>query len=258
MSLQNSQVSEGPLSGAGESPRPFLFGGMKMITLYTGTPGSGKSLHSAQVIRDNLIWAHRNVIANFPVDMRYVWYTNRQLKQMEKDSKYEPKKRKTSRFYYIDDLYLTPDFLYAYAKKFHEPRKESQTLVVIDECQADWLFGNRSWQNKMRPAWCRLFQVHRHLGFDFILMAQSDKLIDKAIRCEIEYEVKHRKISNFGMKGKLIGLLIGGCAFVAVKVWYGIGQKVDSHFFRYRKMYSKFYDSYRDFSKLGGAKNAGS
>ena len=229
-----------------------------MISLYTGTPGSGKSLHAAQVIRDNLLWAHRNVIANFPVNMDYVWYSQRQVKRMASDRSYHPQKRKASRFYYVDDLYLTPDFLLQFAKKFHVPRKESQTLVVIDECQADWLFGNRAWQNKSRSAWCRLFQVHRHLGFDFILMAQSDKLIDKAIRCEVEYEVKHRKIKNFGIKGLLMGLFLGGCGFVAVKVWYGISQKVDSHFFRFSRLYANFYDSYRDFSKLGGLKNESS
>lgn len=223
-----------------------------MVYFYDGTPGSGKSLHAAQVIRDNLLWAHHNVIANFPVNMNYVWYTPRQVKKMKQDSAYKPKKRKASHFYFIDDMYLTPEFLVKFAKKFHEPRKEHQTLVVIDECQAEWLFGNRSWQNKNRSAWCRLFQVHRHLGFDFILMAQSDKLIDKAIRCEIEYEVKHRKITNFGVKGKLMALFLGGAGFVAVTVWYGIREKVGSHFFRFRKMYSEFYDSYRDFSIRGG------
>ncbi|XZL38492.1 hypothetical protein ACSXA6_14845 (plasmid) [Clostridium perfringens] len=39
-----------------------------MITLYTGTPGSGKSLHVAKVILERLQIDKKNVIANFEVN----------------------------------------------------------------------------------------------------------------------------------------------------------------------------------------------
>jgi zona occludens toxin (predicted ATPase) len=177
---------------------------------------------------------------------------------MKKEPDYKPVKRKTSNFYYVNDQYLTPTFLLNFAKKFHKPRKEGQTLVVIDECQATWLFGCRNWNNKTREDWCRFFQIHRHYGFDFILMCPSERLIDKAILCEVEYLVVHRKLENFGLKGKLLSLIMGGHMFVAVTIWWSIRTKVSSTFFRYKKLYGDLYDSYRDFgverSKLAGGK----
>lgn len=218
-----------------------------MIELYSGTPGSGKSLHTARVIYDRLVWACKPVIANFPINRSMVYWSKGQLKKMGKKPDYKPKKRKAGHFFYVSDDHLTPEFLVAYAHKFHKPRKEHQTLLVIDECSSDLLFSNRSWQNKNRMKWIRFFQQHRKLGFDIILVAQSDKLIDKQIKAFIEYEVKHRKASNFGTVGKILGLLGGGSMFVAVKVWYGIREKTGSEFFRFRKFYDKFYDSYFEF-----------
>ena len=39
-----------------------------MIWLYSGTPGSGKSLNSARAIYYNLVKYKRDVIANFPIN----------------------------------------------------------------------------------------------------------------------------------------------------------------------------------------------
>ena len=218
-----------------------------MIRLFSGTPGSGKSLHTAPIIYDRLVWACKPVIANFPVNRNMVFYSKRQLKKMGKRPDYRPKKRQSGIYYYVSDDNLTPDFLINYAHKFHEPRKEHQTLLVIDECSSDMLFSNRSWQNKDRQKWIRFFQQHRKLGFDIILVSQSDKLIDKQIRCFIEYEVKHRKASNFGTVGKILGLFSGGSLFVAVTMWYTIREKTGSEFFRFHNFYDKFYDSYFEF-----------
>lgn len=38
-----------------------------MIYLYSGTPGSGKSLHTARVIRNTLMF-NKPVIANIPIN----------------------------------------------------------------------------------------------------------------------------------------------------------------------------------------------
>lgn len=51
----------------------------------------------------------------------------------------------------------------------------------------------------------------------------------------MEYEWIHRKCSNFGVAGKLLGVLFGGKLFVAVKVWYPMKEKVGSEFFVYKK-----------------------
>lgn len=219
-----------------------------MITCFSGTGGSGKSLDAANLIHQTLTMTSRNVIANYPINRDILVYGWREYKKMQKDPSYKPKKKKNvpGRFYYVDNRYLNPDFLYSFAKKFHHNRAESQTLLVVDEAQNDKLFGNRAWQNGDRQKWCHFFEVHRHYGFDVILIAPSIKLIDKAIQYDIEYEDIHRKLKNFGMRGRLIQLF-SGCQFAAVRVWRTINEKESSRLFRYHEMFSQFYDSFRNF-----------
>ena len=78
-------------------------------------------------------------------------------------------------------------------------------------------------------------------------MAQFDKMLDRQIRALIEYECIHRKVSNFGIWGKIFSLFAGGKLFVCVKVWYPMKEKVGSEFFRAKKKYYQLYDSYADF-----------
>jgi hypothetical protein len=189
-----------------------------------------------------------NVIANFPVNTDILKYGYKAWKKMQKNPNYKPKNtRNFGHFYYIDNSILTPDFLYKFSDRLHKPRQESQTLVVIDEAQNDKLFGNRAWNNAGRQEWCHFFEVHRHYGFDFILIAPSIKLIDKAIQYDIEYEDIHRKLANYGLRGRLVQFFSGGCQFAAIRVWRAINQKESSRLFRYTTMFDRFYDSYRNF-----------
>lgn len=199
-----------------------------MIKLYSGTPGSGKSLHSAKDIID---WARKGkpVLTNFVVDL----------------SAY-PKANHS----YVEDDDLTPDFLAEYSRNFFGGRKltkkdEDTILLVIDECQL--VFNSRDYQRKDRKHWIRFFSTHRHLGYRIILVAQMDKMIDKQIRGLIEYEVIHRKLSNFGKAGKIISFFTGGEMFTAVEMWYPLKLKVGNQFFRAKKRYWSIYDSYASF-----------
>ena len=88
------------------------------------------------------------------------------------------------------------------------------------------------------------FTLHRHLGFDIILIAQFDRMLDRQIRALIEYEYIHRKVSNFGWKGKILSLLALGNLFVTVKVWYPMKEKVGSEFFKCKRKYYSLYDTY--------------
>ena len=99
------------------------------IDLYSGTPGSGKSLHSA---KDIITWFKKGkpVITNFDVDL----------------SKY-PKAIHTI----VDDDELTPDFLADFSHAYFGGRKltkkdEDTILLVIDECQL--IFNSRDYQKK--------------------------------------------------------------------------------------------------------------
>lgn len=203
-----------------------------MIELYTGTPGSGKSLHCARVIYEKLR-RKGNVIANFDINLTVF------------------KRKKIGEFICLDNSEISPDFLYRYSLENHRRNTnnrivEGQTLLVIDECQL--LFNSREWNVKSRMAWCTFFTQHRKYGYNILLITQFDRLIDRQIRSLVEYQVIHRDVSNFKTIGFILGLLFGGKLFISITQWYGIREKISSSFFLLRPKYMRLYDSYKIFN----------
>lgn len=206
-----------------------------MITFYSGTPGSGKSLHVARNIYARLVMAKMPVICSFDINLDYITKND---------------KRKTGNFFYApigdDENCISVEYLTAFARKHHVRGKEGQTLVVIDECQL--LFNPREFSKSDRLKWINFFTQHRHLGFDFILVSQIDMLVDKQIRSLFEFDVKHRKLNSYG-----IGRMLPFPCFVAVTYWYCIRKRVTQDFFIYRRKYSKIYDSFAMWDSLADA-----
>lgn len=213
-----------------------------MIYLYSGTPGSGKSLDVAADIMRKLRRG-QNVICNFPINLDLVRNktSKRLFPKVFKNAEY-----KIGNFIYKDNSELNPQFLVDYAKENHKKGKEGQTLIVIDECAT--LFNPREYQLKDRPLWIKFFQLHRHLGYNVILIAQNDRLIDRQIRSFIEYDCKHRKANNYGNIG-FIFTILHIKLFCAVDYWYGVRERCGIRFFTYRSLYSKLYDSYSAFDR---------
>lgn len=197
-----------------------------MITFYSGTPGSGKSL---DVAREIIFWlkSGKSVIGNM--------YLNESM-----ISKYKGK------YYFVDTYAMNPRDFIAFAKKNLKKNKEGQCLIVIDECHR--IFNSRSFNDKKRPAWLDFFTVHRQFGFDCYLIAQWDRQIDRQIRALFEYEIKHRKGNNMGNIGFFLSLFCG-TFFVRMENWYGSNQRLSSTFFRYHKKWGRLYDSYMAFDE---------
>lgn len=195
-----------------------------MVTTYTGTPGSGKSLHCADKILFYLKHGKR-VICNFPINEKMI----------------KPKYRKN--FLYLPDSELTPHYLFEYAKAFHKEKKEDITIIFIDEAQR--LFPiDRVYER--RKEWEQFFQLHRHYGFSIILVTQNLSYINKGIRIQTEYEVKHRKVGNYGIGGLILSLLHFPL-FVALTYWQGTRERLYSDFYLYKKKYGKLYDTFGNF-----------
>ena len=193
-----------------------------MIYLYSGTPGSGKSYHAVLKIYNRLrMKKNNNVIANFNLSL--------------------PSGVKGN-FIYLDNSEFTIDYLLSYAKSHHQIGFENQTLVVCDEAQI--LFNCRDWgtNSKIRMQWIEFFSQHRKYGFNFIMIAQFDKMIDKQIRYLIEYEILHMKMNNFFS-------FIPVTFFLCVQRWYGQRMKIGHEVIPYRKKIAKLYNSYMTFEK---------
>lgn len=191
-----------------------------MITCYTGTNGSGKSLHVMRKIYYNA--KKRNIITNFPVKLPY-------------DT--------TKNITYVSNVNITPKFLLDYAKKYHVKDKESQTLVVIDEAQI--IFNCRDFKAYGRDKWLVFFPQHRKLGFDFILVTPFIRSLDRQIRELTEYEIKHRKLNRYKIFQYLHIPL-----FIAITEWYACHNVVlEKETFFYHKKYSEMYDTFELFNE---------
>lgn len=237
-----------------------------MIYFYTGTPGSGKSLHMASEIYDAM-WKGQNVIANFAINEDYF----KDAKHPERLGKFiYVSNREWLTNGYTDRVTVNPadggrlkgvipqghytylDGLYSYALQFHKRNKkglieEHQTLLVLDECQE--LFNNRNWAKSDRLDWIAFFREHRKYGYDVYLISQDDKVIDKQVRNLLQYKVEHRSVKNYKLAGRLLAFLRGGELFVWILSNYQIRGKearICSEFFTGKKFY-EFYNSYQTF-----------
>lgn len=196
-----------------------------MIRLYSGTPGSGKSLHNAKDVINRSRFG-KPVIGNFPCDLS---------------------RFKKANYTYVPNYELNPQYLINYSMNFFQGKtiKEGAILLVIDECQL--MFNSRDWQQKGRNEWLSFFSQHRKYGYDITLIAQFDRMIDKQLRGLIEYEFIHRKLSNYGFGGKVMSLLFGGNTFVVVEMWYPLKLKISSDFVHARKYYYSIYNTFGTF-----------
>lgn len=226
-----------------------------MITFYSGTPGSGKSLHVASEILKS-IKSGTNVIANFEVNEtlfrkkhgkkqgQFVYLGNGEL--MGRVKAVEEGSCKTV-------LFSSIDALYGFAVNFHSRNdrgqiREHQTLFILDEAQI--LFNSRTWQDSSRMEWVTFFTQHRKYGYDVIIISQMERLIDRQIRGCFEFEVNHKKLMHYKTLGAVLSMPFRGNLFLAVTHWYGVKGK-DSvtgskWFFGHKRLYN-LYNSYKIF-----------
>jgi len=196
-----------------------------MIKIYTGTPGSGKSLHAIQRVLAYLSDG-KQVIANFPLK-------HDQLK----------KKHRNGKFFYVPNEDITIDYLYQFNNLYHGEVGENQTLLIIDEASVK--FNCRTSSDKDRLRFCTFFAQHRKFGFEVVLVSQNMRQIDRQIRDLIEIEVIHRKLNNFSFFR-----LLPFSYFVSVERNVAIKEKNDHNFFRYSQYYGNLYDTFYDFTRV--------
>lgn len=195
-----------------------------MIYFFSGTPGSGKSLDMARCILNDLKF-NKPVITNFDI--------------------YPPKKLENKTLIIKDNVSLTPEFLIDFSNEYFQSHrfKEGAINLYIDECQL--LFNARTWNVRGRESWNRFFTNHRHFGYDIVLSAQFDRMIDRQIRSLFETEVIHRKVNNLGLKGLYFRILFASpTLFMKIHYYYPLHEKTRVEFFRYNKRIASVYNSY--------------
>ena len=207
-----------------------------MITLYSGTPGSGKSLDMANDIRMALNKPRGEdmpVIANFPVNVQGV--------------------RRPQAFHYVPNSELTPGYLTDFAEDFWDTTSrrfsEDYLLLALDELQLlhnsrNWMTKGRNGKHDSRMDWLEFFSQHRKYGYRIIFAAQSAKMIDNQFRMLIETEVNHRKVAHMGLVGGIVSKLFLDRLFFRVKYLYQTNERLGMSFMLARKCNMTMYDSY--------------
>ena len=195
-----------------------------MINCYTGRPGNGKSYHACL----DIYYALRsgvNVISNINIDDSKVKpnWIRKKLHRSMGHFIYVPTDVMAQGFFCKSvDKCSFGDCLRGFSLNFHNwskdnKTKEGQTLIVIDECQVDELLNCRTWNNPTRRDWNEFFQLHRHYGFNILLVTQSIANIDKQTQKLIQMEVEHRKFSNFNPLCRFISKLFFKEYFVCIQ-----------------------------------------
>ena len=212
------------------------------ITLISGTPGSGKSLLAAGMIREALNkprGVDRPVIANFPVNADLC--------------------KRPDAFCYYENSQITPSLLTDFADGFwrsvERPFSEDYLLLVLDECQI--IFNARSWQDKGRSGkgdsrldWLEFLSQHRKYGYKVVLIAQSAKMIDNQFRMLIDDEINSRKVDGMGMVGGLVGLICRHRLFMRVHYLYQSNERLGMRMSIGRTADMRMYDSYARLRKV--------
>lgn len=204
-----------------------------MLEAYTGTCGSGKTYHAAYVAWDRLRFGH-------PV------ITNMSLTLPAK------KRGKPYPYYHVDIYDLNPQRLREISEEIREARgwkrvPEDYIYLIVDEAQL--IFNCREWDAHGRKEWTAFIQQHRKYGYHIIFVTQYIKMIDTQMRSLMEYNILHRKFSNFGLRGTFLSLLLlSPSLFACVRMWAVTNDRIDCELLRYSRRIGRLYNTRESFS----------
>lgn len=189
-----------------------------MISVYTGFPGSGKSLHAV-----SLIYAHvrgkayvcTNILLNGFRDNPYYIYHD---------------------FEWFNDVQNV--------QRLSEQHLQDkiQLLFVIDEAQV--LFDSRAWSEKNRMPWNIFFSMHRHYKTNFVLITQSYANLDRRIRANIEYQHQHVNIKNATHATHILLGWLPDFMFCSNQFYANGRERIATHWVFCRRKYTRLYNTF--------------
>lgn len=206
------------------------------IHVYTGTPGSGKSLHAARDIRFELTRKYpRPIIANF---------------DLANDAPV-PYDAKGALYHYVPNEDMSADVITRIADRYwrdtDRPFKEDYITLVLDECQL--LFNSRLWSSRNRMDYLEFLSQSRKYGIKVVLIAQATKMIDNQFRMLVEVEHNHRRITSMGPVGYAVSAPFGGRLFLVVRYLYQAGERLGMQLMTAGRADMSMYDSYARFAQ---------
>lgn len=179
-----------------------------MITMFAGTPGSGKSYEAVkrilEVLQKNCHILRKNE-ALLASDKPPLKVKPRKV-YARLDGLDNPVCREFIKIYTgLTDLELFEYLLFLEHKDVCGAKEESKgfwdivengSLIVIDEVHR--FFSNRHWQTLKNQTFNEWTAEHRHLGIDCIFITQDTGKVDSQSRTNVEWSYVFRKINFFG------------------------------------------------------------
>ena len=203
------------------------------ITLIKGRPGAGKSYecvvhHVLPALKEG-----RKVVTNLPLNIdHFVLVLGDKVRELIEVYPFD-----------FDDNshYLSDPEDY---KMYEEWRNEKGQgpLFVLDECH--FLFptvGRGKRAADLAEKQIKFFSGHRHWGFDFIFLTQSDRKINKLLREDIEICIEVRKNRAMGDK-----------SYRRYVFYYGEGKRSGLIEQDSRHYEDKYYSFYKSHTKSSG------
>lgn len=202
------------------------------VELYTGTVGTGKSLHAVSMIRQYLNRG-RLVIANF---------------ELSDDAPCD-----RTGFVYVPNKDLSPSLILHLTEIWFSggrPQFEGAVLIVLDECSI--IFNARRWSDKSRMPWLEFMSQSRKYFCRVLLIAQGAKMIDNQFRMLADVEVRHFAVSSFGTVGWLLSLPFHGRLFWCVELQFQMQERLGGYMFRGSRKDCAMYDTHAIFARVDG------
>lgn len=198
------------------------------ITLIKGRPGSGKSYECVvHHILPNLKQG-RKVVTNVPLNIdQFALVLGEQVRDLIEVYPFD--------FDSKEHFLGNPEDY----KSYQDWRNaEGQgCLFVLDECHLLFpLQGRGKGHDELASEQIKFFSGHRHYGFDFIFMTQSDRKINKLLREDIEICIELRK-----------NRAIGDSNYRRYVYYYGDGKRsglIEQGSRSYEKKFFNFYSSH--------------
>lgn len=202
------------------------------INQFIGTIGSGKTYHALEDIIKHLSKG-LYVIANFPIT-------------------FPPgmvRKGYADRFMYVPTEVLEDEagiaLFMQMSEKYNFDEFKNLCLVVLDE--SGDLFPPEQSTNDTQKKWKKFLTTSRHMGYDFTLIMQDEKAINRTIASCVEYKIVHRKANRI-FPFKYLPFTL----FMHITYWKQSRQKLSSGSTIFVKSFSKLYNThqYRNAVKL--------
>ncbi len=219
-----------------------------MITIYTGTPGSGKSLLAITEALENWVSNGKPVYTNHPLRVGWeaIWAMRSLVNRMKPENEI---------LKIMGEYRKSWNMLRSFEDIPRGRAKESSRLLLLDEVSRfinarDYLSGRSAHREEYD-----FFAQHRKQGYDVILLSQHLLQVDKQIRDLSEWNRICRNLSTFKIPLGFLSIKIPFKVILTVTKDLRTGVDIDRGVAPIDPVVSRCYDTLATFTDMFSSDN---